>query len=208
MIGVKKYNLPDFDIFESDKDTFKIWIPDKTYIILGTSNNPEESLNIENVFADSITVYKRPSGGQAVVLTPYTIIVSVLLVNSKSIQPKDIFEKINSVIINSLNMLGVKTLSNKGISDIAINDKKILGSSIYRSRNKTFYHAVINYNESAKIFERYLKHPLKEPDYRKGRNHIDFITSVKKNNEKINNEEIVGSLKEKLNEFIRHCEHA
>jgi len=41
------------------------------------------------------------------------------------------------------------------------------------------YHAVLNLGEPASTFERYLKHPSKEPDYRKGRSHSDFVTSLK-----------------------------
>jgi hypothetical protein len=29
------------------------------------------------------------------------------------------------------------------------------------------------------LFEKYLRLPAKEPDYRKGRNHADFITSLR-----------------------------
>ena len=40
------------------------------------------------------------------------------------------------------------------------------------------YHAVLNRAESTDTIERYLKHPLREPDYRHGRNHGDFVTSL------------------------------
>ena len=66
-----------------------------------------------------------------------------------------------------------------GISDITMAGKKILGSSIYRSKEALLYHAVLNLGEPASTFERYLKHPTKEPDYRQGRSHSEFVTSLK-----------------------------
>jgi len=66
-----------------------------------------------------------------------------------------------------------------GISDIAISGKKILGSAIYRSKDALLYHAVLNLGEPATTFERYLRHPSKEPDYRLGRSHSEFVTSLK-----------------------------
>lgn len=177
MIDVRKYNLPDYSIYESEVNDFKFWIPDKKYLILGAGNNPEDSLIIENVILDKIPVYKRPSGGQTVLISPETLVISVVFVNS-DLQPKKVFNKINSIIIKTLNEKGIENLLLKGISDIAIGEKKILGSSIYRKKEKYFYHAVLNISESPDIFERYLKHPTKEPEYRQGRSHKDFVTSI------------------------------
>jgi len=201
MVSILKYELPDFSLLNEDKNSFCIWIPAETYIVLGASNNPEEALFIEHVINDKIKVFKRPSGGQSVVLTPRTIVVSVILIN-KSINPKIVFEKINSLIIESLESLGLMNLCHKGISDIAIGEKKILGSSIYRKKEKLFYHAVLNYSEDTGIFEKYLKHPVKEPDYRKGRTHKDFISSIFDGNNKITINEIVDILTINLKKII------
>lgn len=42
-----------------------------------------------------------------------------------------------------------------------------------------FYHAVLNIGETPEFIGRYLKHPAREPDYRIGRKHEDFVTSVR-----------------------------
>ncbi|NLC49283.1 MAG: hypothetical protein GX762_02810, partial [Bacteroidales bacterium] len=68
--------------------------------------------------------------------------------------------------------------STKGISDIAMGEKKIMGSSMYRGKGKLFYHAVLNFDEPSTTFQKYLKHPSNEPDYRKGRMHHEFVTSL------------------------------
>jgi len=39
---------------------------------------------------------------------------------------------------------------------------------------------VLNISEDPGIFERYLRHPRREPDYRQSRKHSDFVTSLKK----------------------------
>jgi lipoate-protein ligase A len=179
MLEIKKYDLPDFNIYESDKNTFRIWHPEETYVVLGTSNKPDDALNERTISDDNIQVYKRPSGGQSVVLTPNTIVIAVLKIETEIKAPKIFFHEINSLIISALEEIGVENLSHKGISDIAIGEKKILGSSMYRNKEKNFYHAVLNVSESANTFEKYLKHPVKEPDYRKGRPHKDFVTSLK-----------------------------
>ena len=178
MIEVQEYNLPDFNIYKTGENSFYIWQPDKICIVLGTSNKPEDALIIANILKDNISVYKRPTGGQTVVLTPKTLVISVLQKESAIKAPKVLFQKINLIIIQALEQMGVKYLSNKGSSDIAIGEKKILGSAIYRNKERSFYHAVLNLSENADTFEFYLKHPVKEPEYRKGRSHKDFVTSL------------------------------
>ena len=125
MIEINDYCLPDIKLLEEKSERFLFWIPDKTYLILGASNLPEESLFIENVIRDNITVLKRPSGGQAVMLTPENLIIAVAFTNAQKLIPKDIFHNINTLIISALEETGIKNLSLRGISDIAISGRNL-----------------------------------------------------------------------------------
>ena len=179
MLNVTQYNLPDIDLLNRKTNQFLIWIPDKVYVVLGASNNPALALNIDNVMNDNIPVLKRPSGGQTVILTPNNIVIAAVFFDKRSLHPKDVFQDINKLIISTIEQVGINNLSQMGISDITMAGKKILGSSIYRSKEALLYHAVLNLGEPVSTFERYLKHPTKEPDYRQGRSHSEFVTSLK-----------------------------
>jgi lipoate-protein ligase A len=181
MVDTSKYNLPDIELLQKKSNQFMFWIPDKVYIVLGASNNPDDTLNMDNVTTDKITVLKRPSGGQAVILTPNNIIIAAVFFDRNNLNPKEVFQYINKLIIAVIEKDGIQNLSMMGISDIAISGKKILGSAIYRSKEALLYHAVLNLGEPVTTFERYLKHPSKEPDYRQGRTHSEFVTSLKEN---------------------------
>jgi lipoate-protein ligase A len=180
MIEVKKYDLPDLNLIDDqEKDTgYFLWIPDDYYIVLGNSNKPKDNLNYDHIFTDDIQVYKRPSGGETVILTPNTLVIAVKLTLEKFLNPSLHFQYFNNKIIEGLETLGVENVFYKGISDIAVGEKKILGSSIYRKKRVLFYHAVLNLAEPVETIERYIKHPTKEPDYRKGRSHKEFVTSL------------------------------
>jgi lipoate-protein ligase A len=181
MVEIKSYDLKDYSIFDSEKESdFLIWQPDKTFIILGRSNRiAEDSVHIENARKDGVEIYKRPSGGEAVILSPNTLVISVKLPLKNTINTHHYFKVINHSIIEALSALGIKDLGNKGISDISIGMKKILGSSIYRKQQTLFYHAVLNISEPIEHISLYLKHPKKEPDYRLGRTHDEFVTSLR-----------------------------
>lgn len=177
-IRVLPYEFPDAALFSGTGNGILIWKPDRIYIVLGQSNTPEGSLLVENVIADHIIVTKRPTGGEAVVLSPQMIVITVARHFAEITSSKAFFSEINSVIIDSLADVGVKGLGLKGISDIAIGKRKILGSSMHRRENRMVYHAVLNISENPALFERYLLHPKREPDYRGNRIHSEFVTSL------------------------------
>ena len=180
MIEVLKYKLPDSALINADSEDndWVFWQPDKIYLVLGQSNKADISLYTERVLADQVPVLKRPSGGESVILTPKTLVISVRLIADKLENPQISFRKINNAIIEALTKLGVKNLGYRGISDICIGEKKILGSSIYRKKNLVFYHAVLNLSEDIELIGKYLRHPSREPAYRMGRDHREFVTHL------------------------------
>lgn len=63
------------------------------------------------------------------------------------------------------------------------------------------YHAVLNIAEEISTISQYLKHPSKEPDYRMGRNHRDFVTSLHEQGYKIEINHLQRQLKQELSNF-------
>jgi len=178
-VEVRPYDLPDASIFGGTGDGMLVWQPAETIIVLGQSNTPGRSLILDNVLSDGIPVTKRPTGGEAVILTPEMAVITVAREFPEMARSKDFFTEINAMILDMLSDLGVKNYGTGGISDITIGHRKILGSSMHRRENRLVYHAVLNIDGDPSIFERYLRHPSREPDYRLNRPHGEFVTSLK-----------------------------
>lgn len=179
-MDVRTYDFPDAALLNDVNSSYRcmIWEPEFLAIILGQSNHAEESLFLDRVKADGVPVYKRPSGGESVVLSPNTLVISVLKRGDSLQSPKNYFSLYNERIIQALREMGIQGLRTDGISDVCIGEKKILGSSIYRNKDLVLYHAVLNRAESTATIQHYLKHPLREPGYRQGRIHDEFVTSL------------------------------
>lgn len=174
-----QYDLPDIQVMNSRQDfAFQTWQPDAVYIVLGRSNSADNAIYIDLAEKDGVRIVKRPSGGESVVLSPSMMVFSSKFLLKKESSPAALFKMVNTHLIESLSNAGIKNLSSKGISDLTINDKKILGSSMYLKNNYLFYHAVLNISEDVSLISKYLKHPSKEPEYRQGRAHKEFITSL------------------------------
>ncbi len=182
-VDIQPYTLPDRALLEIQDNRFSTlcYVPSSECIVLGCGCDENISLNTNEVVKDNVTVYRRPSGGETVLLSPNTVVIAIIKGDEKISKPPYFFEVFSNSIIKVLNSIGVKKVVKRGTSDICIGNKKILGSGIYFSKQRVFYHAVLNVSESMENIARYLKHPPREPDYRKGRSHQEFITSL--NNE-------------------------
>lgn len=196
------YNLPDAYLFDGAEDGYHVWQPQKYYLVLGQSNTPERSLFTDKVLRSGIPVTKRPTGGEAVMLTPLTVVFTVAKTFSVPISSRDYFSIINTLIVEYLRTKGVTNLGFKGISDITIGDKKILGSAMRSLRSKMIYHAVLNVSEDPDLFENYLRHPIKEPDYRAQRSHHEFVTSLKTEGFNIIIDELICEITQKFYYYL------
>ncbi len=71
---------------------------------------------------------------------------------------------------------------------------------MHRREGRLVYHGVLNLGENPVIFERYLRHPRREPDYRQNRTHSEFVTSLEKEGYRIEFEDLASVLTSLLTE--------
>lgn len=159
----------------------EVWQPDSTLVVCGRSNDPKVEVDLESCVANSIPVLKRYGGGGTVVLHSGCIVISLGMWVDSYYDNAVFFDLLNGAVIASLADINpvFSDLSQDGLSDIVFKDKKIAGTSLFRSRNYLLYQASVLVEDKITLIEKYLRHPSKEPDYRAGRSHADFITNLK-----------------------------
>jgi len=184
-----------------NETSFKVWVPSHTGVVLGNSQKPEIELNLNQIQENQIPVYKRKGGGGTVLLSPDGLCYAVKFKKSKDLAIHDYFEMGTSILQNVLfKHFGIES-SMRGISDLAVDDRKILGCSLYLPKTFALFYASILVKDESKNIEKYLAHPSREPDYRKGRSHSDFITSLDQLIEVKNNlqQSILSLITEEIN---------
>jgi lipoate-protein ligase A len=77
-----------------------------------------------------------------------------------------------------------------GSGDLTIDRRKISGSAQRRLRHWVMVHATILYGLDPAMISRYLRPPRRQPSYREGRAHGDFLTLLP-----LSREAIVGALR-------------
>jgi len=147
-------------------------------VVLGRGGRPEAELNREAIIDDGVQVLRRHGGGCAVFLDPGNIIVSVVWPLPGLGGIKHAFDDISSGLIATLADVGLPGVTQEGVSDLVLDDRKIGGSCIYRSRDLLYYSTTLLIDPELQLVERYLKHPPREPAYRRSRSHRQFMGSI------------------------------
>ncbi len=158
---------------------YELWQPEGVAVVIGYSQRPEIEVDLERCTQDGVPIMRRRGGGGAVVLMPGILCLTFAFISQASVSPYYFFKKINGFVSSVLEeQFSIENLSPRGISDLAIGDKKVLGCSIFKSRQLFHYQGSLLVQPDLEKISRYLLHPSKEPDYRKSRAHGDFVTSL------------------------------
>src|SRR5512135_1883618 len=126
IVLTEPYELPDAEMMHAGGPyAFLVWQPARDWIIIGRGNKAADSVHLDLARTDGVPVAQRPSGGEAVILTPRTLVVSAVRNTASQHPSRHYFQSYNGAVIAALAGLGVPGLAMKGISDIALGDRKI-----------------------------------------------------------------------------------
>lgn len=156
------------------------WVPETSMVVLGASNQAEIEANVHACESDGVPILKRYGGGGTVVLHSGCAVVSLGCWVAQPFQNRFYFDKVNQAVIAALALRWqeLRELSQDGLSDLTYRQAKVAGTSLFRSRNYLLYQASILVAAEIELIERYLCHPSREPEYRKGRTHRTFLRGL------------------------------
>ncbi len=112
----------------------RIYEPSALCAVLGAAGKPEQDLLLDALKRDGVPWMRRRGGGGTVVLGPGQVVLAVVTEVGSPFRNREYAAEINSWIVEALGRLSVTRRARRGISDLAIGEKKIVGTSIYRTR--------------------------------------------------------------------------
>lgn len=181
MDGIRPYERED-DLVEQARATgralCRVYIPDQVAVVIGRGGDAARELHEAAIAADGVPVYRRPGGGGAVVLDPGNVIVALALPMPGLGGIPVAFRLASDLVIAALAACGVPGVTQQGVSDLTLGDRKLGGSCLRRERGLAHYTTTLLADPDLGLLDRYLQHPPREPAYRAGRAHRAFVVAL------------------------------
>ena len=165
----------------------RIWEPEDHFVVLGHSNRIHTEVDFAACESNRVSIYRRLSGGGAVLQGPGCLNYSLILRNGIDI-PGGISESFQFVLEHHkhcIQQLIEDSVEIAGISDLAVNGQKVSGNAQYRKRLFTLVHGTFLLNLDPAIVARCLRLPSKQPAYRHNRSHRCFMRNLHLNTIKL-----------------------
>lgn len=159
-------------------------------IVLGCGTPATPDVNLANCLDDSVPVYRRRGGGGAVMLGPGVLVISGCFPAVPGRWPDDWSARLAAAVGAALTAFarpdevavdGGPALVTRGLGDLCLPgepERKVLGSSLYLPKGLVLYQASLLCRADLSLLSRYLGPPSREPAYRRGRAHDNFVTNL------------------------------
>jgi lipoate-protein ligase A len=162
-------------------DIFRLWEAPRSAVIIGRSSRYEEEVNIDFCERHSIPVLRRCSGGTSVVIGRGCLMYAAVLAFERWPQLRMV-DAAHQYVLGRVADAVTKLAPGaemQGTSDLTIGGLKFSGNSLRCKRDHLLYHGTLLYDFDLELIASALRAPPRQPDYRAGRPHAQFVTNLK-----------------------------
>jgi len=158
----------------------RTWEPTNHFVVVGRSNHVETEVDEPQCRLESVPIFRRTSGGGAVVVGPGCLAYALILPLNPTLRANGVVgvtQAVMEVVATALSAVapGIQV---RGTSDLVIRDRKFSGNSQRWLKNAFLHHGTILYDYDLPRIERLLRLPSREPDYRSHRPHAEFVGNI------------------------------
>ncbi len=160
----------------------RFWEPSEPCVVLGRTNSTDREIRLDRCRSLGIPVFRRSSGGGTVVQGPGCLNFSLVL-NTSADKRLASAGTTNEYVLGK-NAGAISTLSGEnvrvsGTSDLTIGGRKISGNAQRRRLRSLLFHGCILLDFDIALIEELLPLPSRQPEYRDGRTHTDFLRNLR-----------------------------
>jgi lipoate-protein ligase A len=162
-------------------EVLRFWEPQEYFAVLGYANKAEREVNLPFCRANGIPVLRRCTGGGTVLQGP-GVLNYTLVLRFNAAGPLHSIPAANEFILKrhqaALASLIGGSVERCGQTDLVIGSLKFSGNAQRRHRRTLIFHGAFLLNLDIGLVEKTLPLPSREPDYRAGRSHSDFLVNL------------------------------
>lgn len=170
----------------------RLWEPAQYFVVLGRSSDPEVEVNLTACQHERIPVLRRASGGGTILAGPGCLMYAVVMSYAEYPELRAIdraHQFVRERLAHCLTPI-VPSIQLVGTSDLAIRKgdeslHKVSGNALRAKRTHLLYHGTLLYDFDLDRLAQLLATPTREPDYRFGRQHREFVTNMSLSREQL-----------------------
>lgn len=176
----------DFDLLDRVEDgnspAVRVWTCAQAAVVIGVGQNAAVEVDMEHCRRSGVGVLRRASGGGAVVIGAGTLQYAFALPYTLSPALRDIAASkafCNRMLMRALAEAGIGAdLHADPGGDLKVGDRKAGGVALKRRRRAMLLHGTILTAADIGALSRALRQPSREPAYRAGRSHQQFLINL------------------------------
>lgn len=178
---------PSTDDHRGRGEWLRIWRPEQTAVVVGRGSRIHEEVDLEFCRQHQIPVFRRHSGGAAVVSGPGCWMYAVVLDLTYRPALRDLTRAhdyvMRRICAAAQALLGeqgkaAETVEVQGICDLTVAGKKCSGNSLRVTRDHLLYHGTLLVDFDLDRLSDCLGTPPRQPAYRQQRQHRSFVTNL------------------------------
>jgi lipoate-protein ligase A len=164
----------------SGGEVLRLWEWPAPAVVLGSAGQLAADVDEEACRADGVPICRRSSGGGTVLLGPGCLLFSLVLAYDRAAALREIPSSYLYILGRVAAALAeTRTgIELAGTSDLALAGRKFSGNAQQRKRNHLLHHGTLLYAFPIEHVGRYLRTPSRQPEYRAGRGHAEFLCNV------------------------------
>ncbi len=165
-----------------------VWEPVSPVVVLGRHSRLRRELHLEPVHRDGVSVLRRLTGGTPVLVAPGVLCIGLVFGarDTGVLEWRETCRRVLAGIAEVLRRLG-RNVEYQYPGDLAVDGRKVVGSAARTADAAFLFHASILCQAPLELVPRYLPQPRYEPPYRQGRKHLDFLTNLELDPERVAN---------------------
>jgi len=164
-------------------EVLRFWQFSRPVVVIGRGSKIRNEVDVDYCESRSISILRRCSGGAAIVAGPGCRLYSVVLdlVARPELRNVDLAHQFVMRHLAEATRAQLPEVQLQGICDLTLGAKKFSGNSLRVAKDHLLYHGTILQEVDLSLVSNCLRTPPRQPEYRTGRSHDEFMTAVEIN---------------------------
>lgn len=179
-IALEEALLLEAEQSDQPRELLRLWESPEVAVVMGRSSQVASEVHQPFCQQRGFAVLRRTSGGASVVIGPGCLMYTVIL--SLVEQPQlgiigNAHRYVLGRVVQALQPL-CPEISHQGISDVTLGTHKVSGNSLQIKRKVLIYHGTLLYDFPLDLMPKCLNFAPRQPEYRSGRGHREFVANL------------------------------